>query len=80
MGTCNICGKEMKRKGKTCSKCRTALYYEHAEVRFVMWNFIKHHGISLARNIYKAMIAEEGKDWTNNALGDKLVSKLHSDR
>jgi len=77
MGICSECGEKTKRNGKLCSKCRTSLYYEHAELRFVMWKFIKHHGITLAKELYNSMVAEEGAEWVNKTLGEKLVATLN---
>jgi len=77
MAKCKECGDELKREGKICSKCRTALYYEHSELRFVMWNLLKHHGTPLAKEIYSLMVEEDGEEWTKKALGSKLVLAIH---
>jgi len=76
MSICEECGNETARDGKICPTCRTKLYYEYSELRYTMWRYIKNHGAALAKEMYKLMIAEEGEEWVNKILGDKLVSAL----
>lgn len=76
MATCQECGEEVKKNASRCVKCKAALYYAHSQIRFDMWQYIAHHGLSKARELYNLMAAEEDKDWVDSALGSKLVDAL----
>ena len=75
---CKYCDTEVSGKEQICSTCRkdrADIYYAHTELRFEMWNFLKHHG-SKAMDIFNAMVDEEGELWARKALGDELVDEL----
>ena len=75
---CKHCGGELSGKEQVCKDCkktRTDLYYAHTELRFEMWQYLKHHGAK-AQEIFNAMVDEEGELWARSALGDELVDEL----
>lgn len=82
MASCKGCGAEFVPDDKrevNCPDCQVLkreLYYGYNELRFAMWEAIRHHQIDFARDIYKMMCAEEGTEWTNEVLGDALLREI----
>ena len=74
---CKECGEKLNgtKKIPVCNGCKVKLYYAHNEIRYDIWQFLKHHG-SKAKALYKMMCEEEGTDWTNKVLGEKLVEEI----
>ena len=76
---CKECGKELDEgsRASMCNKCKVRLYYAHSEIRFDMWEFMKHHGAKV-KELYEMMCKEEGAEWVDKVLGDKLVQEIRA--
>lgn len=83
---CKICGKEFSDKiphqgpAKSicpqCTKDKVSLFYSYNIIRYELWKCIGHNK-KTAIEMYNAMCDEEGVEWTNKVLGDKLVAAIH---
>jgi len=75
MKRCETCKKE------TCDGCKylkSQLYYGYAELRWCFWNYLKQWGKARTKLFYDKLVDEEGKEWANDALGEKLVREICS--
>lgn len=76
---CKECGKKLgnQRKTQICNVCKAKLYYAHNEIRYDVWQFMKHHGKKV-KTLYKLMCEEEGTEWVDKVLGEKLVEEIRA--
>jgi len=68
-------------KEKNCDKCRyltQQIYYGYAELRWCFWNYLHRWGKTRTKLFYDEIVKEEGKEWVDEALGEKLLSEICS--